>query len=310
MLETCTPKFRTWTLLLGRTDITDVQAWTLLWRDGKLEQSAQVQPRGSERYWTSNQSSERLAEDVASYLARPDVPPGAVSRIRGTLDSTALTRLDLLRAVTRSGGSDLVCHEIAAEPPNGSTRGPHLGSRELALVERYRTTVSEAADQRSLELDSHLTSILHEHDLIERVNSARSLSAFGIEALAACMFGHGSVAPAPECADAASAAWLEEATTDVMQSDENYRLGPIVSALRPILRMHRDPAELSARRWWPRRLRDFGEAGTVPHTLALPSEEGEFVIRQLGDNVTRYQSLAALLETRPDESLRALCRAA
>lgn len=304
---TCTPQFRTWTSLLGRPDITDTQAWTLLWRDNKLQQSAQAQPKESEHYWTSNQSSERLAEHVASYLARPDAPSGAVARVRATLDSTALTRLDLLRAVTRAGGSDLVCHQIAAEPPNGSTRGHHLGNREITLVERYRTATDETAHQRSQELDSHLTSILHEHDLIGRVDRARSLSAFGIEALTACIFGHGSVAPAPECADSASAAWLEEATTYILQAGENYQLGPIVSAIRPILRMHRDPTELSARRWWPRRLRDLGEAGTVPHTFALPSEEGEFVLRELGDDVTRYPSLAALLETRPDEPLRALC---
>ena len=310
MLETCTPQLRTWTLLLGRTDISDTQAWDLLWRDDALEQSAQVQPRESDRYWRSNQSSQNLAEHVATYLARPDVPQGAVGRVRQKLDSSTLTRLDLLRAVTRDGGSDLVCHEIAAEPPAGSDRGSRLGGREIALVERYRTTVAEAGLQRARELDAHLERILAEPDLIGRVDCARSVSVIDIDTLSACIFGHGSVAPPPECADPAAAEWLEAATTDVMHYGENHRLGPIVTALRPILRMHRDPTDLSSRRWWPRRFRDIGEAGSVPHTFALPSEEGDFIIRALGDHVDRYRSLAARLDGDPDEPLRESCRSA
>src|SRR5690606_5839736 len=96
---------------------------------------------------------------------------------------------------------------------------------------------------------------------------ARAQSAFGIEVLEACLFGHGSVAPQPETADAASAAWLEETSgPEMTYSPESFRLGQIVSALRPIVRMHRDPADRSAQRWWPRRIRDFGPAGTVPLT--------------------------------------------
>lgn len=310
MLETCTPLFTTSILLLSRTDITEAQAWNLLWRDGALERSAQFQPPGSKTYYQSNSPSPRLADHVAGYLARPDVPPGSVGRVRQKFDSTALTRLDLLRAVIQRGGSDLVSHEIAAEPPAGSDRGPRLGGRERALIDRYRATVDEADMRRSRDHDEHLGHILAEPDLVRRVNCARSMSALDdIDILNACIFGHGSVAPPPECADPATAEWLEAAATNVMYYGENHLLGPVISALRPILRMHRDPTDMASRRWWSRRFRAFGEAGTVPHTFALPSEEGDYIIRMLGDNVDRYRSLATRLDGDPDESLRESCLA-
>lgn len=64
-LDTATPGFHSWIALLGRTDVTDAQAWALLWRDGRLERSAEKLPKGSEGYWTSNRPSERLAGEVA-----------------------------------------------------------------------------------------------------------------------------------------------------------------------------------------------------------------------------------------------------
>lgn len=87
-LGTATPGFRSWTELLSRSEVTDAQAWVLLWRDGKLERSAEKVHPGSAGYWTSNASSERLVEHVASYLARPNVPPGAVKRVRERFDGT------------------------------------------------------------------------------------------------------------------------------------------------------------------------------------------------------------------------------
>ena len=60
-LDTATPMCRPWTELLGRSDVTDEQAWTMLWRDGELEKSAEKVPAGSKGYWISNASSERLA---------------------------------------------------------------------------------------------------------------------------------------------------------------------------------------------------------------------------------------------------------
>lgn len=92
-------------------------------------------------------------------------------------------------------------------------------------------------------------------------------------------------------------------------SPDSFRMGRIVSALRPIVRMHRDPADRSAQRWWSRRIRDFGPAGVVPLTFSIPSEEGEFVIRKLGNDVRRYEELAVLAKEQPDTPLGELCRA-
>lgn len=309
-IDTATPMLRSWAQLLGRSDVTDEQAWTMLWRDGKLEKSAEKVPVGSKDYWTSNASSERLAEHVASYLARPNVPSGRVAEVRDRLDGTTLTRLDLLREVTQLGGSDSVCHELAAEPPVGSFRGYQLGRRELALVARYRSNARNEARERSETIASQVSAILEENDLLARVECARSQGAFGIDVLNACLFGHGSVAPPPEFADAASAEWLEEiAARALTYASDSYRLGPIMSGLRPIVRMHRDPADRSARKWGPRRIRDFGPAGMVPLTFSIPAEEGEYILRSLGSDVRRYETLAGLLEEQSSAPLGELCRA-
>ncbi|WP_063057427.1 hypothetical protein [Nocardia sienata] len=309
-LATATPMLRSWTQLLGRSDVTDEQAWALLWRDGKLERSAEKVPAGSKDYWTSNATSERLADHVASYLARPNVPPGTVGRVRERFDGAVLTRLDLLRQVTRLGGSNIVCHELAAEPPVGSSRGHQLGARELALVDRYRRNARNEERKRTETITTQVSTILAEDDLLARVERARSQSAFGIEILEACLFGLGSVAPHPETADAASAEWLEEVSSNVMAySPDSFRMGRIVSALRPIVRMHRDPADRSAQRWWPRRIRDFGPAGVVPLTFSILSEEGEYIIRKLGNDARRYEDLAVLAKEQPNTPLGELCRA-
>lgn len=163
-LDTATPGFRSWTQLLGRSDVTDEQAWALLWRDGTLERSAEKIPAGSKGYWTSNATSEQLAAHVASYLARPNVPPGTVGRVRERLDGAALTRLDLLREVTRLGGSDVVGHELAAEPPVGSSRGHQLGVRELALVDRYRSNAGNEERARTETITTQVSTILAEDD--------------------------------------------------------------------------------------------------------------------------------------------------
>lgn len=309
-LGTATPMFRSWTQLLGRLDVNDEQAWTMLWRDGKLEKSAEKVPAGSQGYWTSNASSEQLAGHVASYLARPNVPSGRVEEVRGRLDGTVLTRLDLLRQVTRLGGSDSVCHELAAEPPVGSQRVHKAGARELALVERYRSKARNEARDSAEMIASQVSTILEENDLIGRVGCARTQGAVGIDVLNACLFGYGSVAPPPEFADAASAEWLEEiAASELVYADDSFRLGPIMSALRPIVRMHRDPADRSSRRRAPRRICDFGPAGMVPLMFSVPAEEGEYILRSLGSDVRRYETLAGLLEEQSSAPLGELCRA-
>lgn len=309
-LDTATPMLRSWTQLVGRSDVTDEEAWMMLWRDGKLEKSADKVPAGSKGHWTSNASSEQLAGHVASYLARPNVPSGRVEEVRERLDETVLTRLDLLREVTRRGSSDDVCHELAAEPPVGSHRVHQVGGRELALVERYRSDARNEARGRAKMIASQVSAIIEEDDLLARVGCARSQGAFGIDVLNACLFGHGSVAPPPEFADATSAEWLEEiAASELVYADDSFRLGPIMSGLRPIVRMHRDPADRSARKWGPRRIRDFGPAGMVPLTFSIPAEEGEYILRSLGSDVRRYEKLAGLLEEQSSAPLGELCRA-
>lgn len=147
-LDSATPMLRAWTELLGRREVTDAQAWTLLWRDGRLERAAEKVPQGEAGYFSCNASSDELAEHISSYLARPKVPPGAIGRIREHFDGTVLARLDLLRAVTRrdgSDGSDTVTHELAAEPPVDSSRGRQLGQRDFAVVERYRNNARTEA---------------------------------------------------------------------------------------------------------------------------------------------------------------------
>lgn len=309
VLDTATPGFRSWTTLLGRTDVTDAQAWALLWRDGRLERSAEKVPQGSEGYWTSNRPSERLAGEVAYYLSRPDVPSGAVRRVRERFDETVLTRLDLLREVTRLGASDIVCHEVAAEPPAGSSRGHQLGARELALIERYRNNARIEEREKAERIAVQVAAILEKDDLRARVECARSLDAFGAEILEKCLFGHGSVSPPPESADAASAEWLEKAASrELIDSLDSFLMGRILSAVRPIVRMYRDPADRSAERWGPRRIRDFGQAGTVPLTFSIPAEEGEYIIRTLGNDAYRYEKLAVLVEEQPNVPLGELCR--
>lgn len=242
-------------------------------------------------------------------MFRPGRSSECVNASTGLDHGTVLARLDLLRAVTRRGGSDIVCHELAAEPPVGSSRGPHLGPRELALVERYRDSVRNAARKEIETTATQVAAILMEDDLISRVKRARDQRAFGLEVLKACLFGHGSVAPPPESADAVSAEWLEEiAANELIYAPSSFRLGPSLSALRPIVRMHRDPADPSARRWG-RGIRDFGPAGIVPLTCSIPSEEGEYVIRKLGNDVRRYEELAVLAVEQPDTPLGELCRA-
>ncbi|WP_068278460.1 hypothetical protein [Aldersonia kunmingensis] len=307
-LDTATPLFRASTEFLVRRDVTDAQAWALLWRDGKLEKSAEKVSPGEPGYWSSNASSGRLAGHVASYLARPDVPPGTVARVRERFDATAMSRLDLLREVTRLGGSDAVCHELAAEPPVGSSRGHRLGPRELALVERYRSDLRTEAHERAESIAAQVSAILEGDGLLGRVECARARGTGGIDVLDACLFGHGSIAPAPESADAESAEWLEEVGVNALAyAPDWFRLGPSLSALRPIVRMHRDPADRSAQRWWPRRIRDFGPAGAVPLTFSLTPEEGDYVIRKLGNDLRRYEELAELAKAQPNVPLGELC---
>lgn len=63
----------------------------------------------------------------------------------------------------------------------------HLWSALPTTVRRSRTP------KVPRELEDHLAHILEERDLIGRVDCAQSTSASGIEALTACIFGHGSV---------------------------------------------------------------------------------------------------------------------
>jgi hypothetical protein len=47
----------------------------------------------------------------------------------------------------------------------------------------------------------------------------------------------------------------------------------------------------------------------VPLTFSIPAEEGEYIIRSLGSDVRRYETLAGLLEEQSDAQLGELCRA-
>ncbi|WP_205878917.1 hypothetical protein [Mycobacterium camsae] len=64
-LDSVTPMLRAWTALLTRREVTDAQAWTLLWRDGRLERSVEKVPQGEAGYYVCNASSDRLAGHVA-----------------------------------------------------------------------------------------------------------------------------------------------------------------------------------------------------------------------------------------------------
>ena len=47
----------------------------------------------------------------------------------------------------------------------------------------------------------------------------------------------------------------------------------------------------------------------VPLTFSIPAEEGEYILRSLGSDVHRYETLAGLLQEQPSAPLGELCRA-
>ena len=198
MVGTASPLLQPWCDLVRRPELTDQQAWDCLWRDDALIKSAMKIPGK----WTANARSEDLAGSVALYLSRPDVPAGRITLLRTRLDADQLSRIDLLRAVIQLGGNDLVCREIVAEPPPGLKREAHVGPRELALIERYRTVAREAGAERDAKTGQAVAQIMREDGLIARATAARTMEpADQLQVLRACLFGRGSVAARPEDAD-------------------------------------------------------------------------------------------------------------
>ncbi|WP_020108661.1 hypothetical protein [Nocardia sp. 348MFTsu5.1] len=305
MVETAGPKRQPWRDLVQRDDLTDQQAWECLWRDDALIKSAMKIPGK----WTANAASDELADVVALYLARSDVPAGRIALLRTRLDSDQLRRIDLLRCVTRLGGSDLVCQEIVAEPPPGSSREEHLGPRELALIERYRQAARDEAADRNSTANWVVDQILQKEGVIARAATARQSDPVDpLKTLKACLFGRGSVAARPEDADFATAQYLltlgRHAST-YYYADEG--LGEVLSALRPILRAYINPGYTPPRSWVSERLLTFGEAGVVPLNHSIYAEEGDYLVRRFGSNVSKYESLGKLVGENQDVPLRVLC---
>lgn len=308
MVNTASPLLQPWCDLVQRPDLTDQQAWECLWRDDALIKSAMKVPGK----WTANATSEHLGGTVALYLSRPDVPAGRIALLRTRLDSDQLRRIDLLRAVTQLGGSDLVCQEIAAEPPPGSAREEHVGPRELALIERYRTAAHEAAVARERQTRQAVAQILREEGLIVRAKAARMLEPVDqLQVLRACLFGRGSVAARPEDADLVTARYLlvlGRGASTYSHSDDG--LGETLSVLRPILRAYIDQVYSRPRSWVTDRLLTFGEAGVVPLGHSIYADEGDYLDLRFGPSVRKYQALAKLIDDNRDVPLHKLCEQA
>lgn len=305
MVGTASPLLQPWCDLVRRRELTDQQAWDCLWRDDALIKSAMKIPGK----WTANATSEDLAGSVALYLSRPDVPTGRITLLRTRLDADQLRRIDLLRAVTQLGGRDLVCREIVAEPPPGSTREEHVGPREIALIERYRTSAREAVVDREAKTRQAVAQIEREDGLIARAARARMMEpADQLQALRACLFGRGSVAARPEDADWVTVQYLlvlGRGASTYQHSDEG--LGETLSVLRPILRAYIDQVYTWPRRWATERLLTFGEAGVVPLGYSIYADEGDYLNRRFGPSVRKYRALGALIKDNRDVPLRDLC---
>ncbi|WP_030169873.1 MULTISPECIES: hypothetical protein [Actinomycetes] len=305
MVGTATPLLQPWRDLLRRPELTDQHAWDCLWRDDALIKSAMKIPGK----WTANARSEDLAESAALYLSRPNVPAGRITLLRTRLDADQLRRIDLLRAVIQLGGSDLVCREIVAEPPPGSTRQEHVGPRELALIERYRTEAQQAVADREGKTRQVVARIVREDGLIARATAARMMEpADQLQTLRVCLFGRGSVAGRPEDADWVTVQYLlvlGRGASTYQHSDEG--LGETLSVLRPILRAYIDQVYTRPRSWVTDRLLTFGEAGVVPLGYSIYADEGNYLNRRFGPNVSKYQALSKLFKDNRDVPLRDLC---
>lgn len=305
MVKTAHPLFQPWRDLVRRPDLTDQQAWDCLWRDDALIKSAMKIPGK----WTANATSERLADGVSLYLARPDVPAGRIELLRTRLDADQLRRIDLLRAVTQLAGTDLVCREIVAEPPPGSSRGEHVGARELALIERYRATARDAAAERATANRRGVAAIVREEGVIARTRAARNVESFDpLAILRACLYGRGTVAARPEDADHRTAQeLLHYGRNAATYMHDGEGLGEALSALQHILRAYITPGYSPPRTWVTERLMTFGEAGVVPLGHSIKSEEGDYLVRRFGSSVRKYQALGELTGANQDVPLRELC---
>ncbi|WP_207842143.1 hypothetical protein [Williamsia soli] len=304
MIATAHPLFQPWRALVRRPDLTDQQAWECLWRDDALIKSARKIPGK----WTANATSEQLSDTVSLYLSRPDVPAGRITLLRTRLDPDQLHRLDLLRHVTELGGTDLVCQEIVAEPPPGSTRDEHVGPRELALIERYRRAAAELAAERESTTRYVVDQIVREDGLIARASKARSLDQVAqVRTLRACLFGRGSVAARPEDADFNTAIYLLELGRTASTGHDDPGLGEVLSALRPILRAFINPGYTAPRSPVTNRLLVFGEAGAAPLGSSISAEEGDYLYRRFGSSVSKYEALGKISGQNRDEPLRELC---
>jgi|GEM_PF-4374371 len=305
MAVTVSPLLQPWRDLVPRPDLTAQQAWECLWRDDALIKSARKIPGK----WTANATSDRLADAVALYLARPNVPAGRISLLRTRLDPDQLRRIDLLRRVTELDGSDLVCREIVAEPPPGSSRGEHVGKRELALIERYRQAARDADAERRNKANNVVERILRKDGLIARAEEARRSDRVDqLLTLKACLFGRGSVAARPEDADFGTAQYLLTlGRTASVYHQSDPELGQVLSVLRPILRAYINPGYTPPRSWVSDRLLIFGEAGTVPLGYSIDGEEGNYLVSRFGSNLNKYEALAKLAAANKDAPLRDLC---
>ncbi|MBA4024525.1 MAG: hypothetical protein C0482_19410 [Gordonia sp.] len=304
MIATAHPLFQPWRVLVRRPDLTDQQAWECLWRDDALMKSALKIPGK----WSANATSERLSDTVSLYLSRPDVPPGRITLLRTRFDPDQLRRIDLLRDVTQLGGSDLVCREIASEPPPGSTRDEHVGPRELALIEKYRRSAAALAGERESKTRYVVHRIVREDGLIARTSKARSLDRVDpVRTLRACLFGRGSVAARAEDADFNTATYLLELGRTASTGDDDPGLGEVLSALRPILRAFINPGYTTPRSPVTNRLLVFGEAGAAPLGSSISREEGDYLYRRFGNSVSRYEALGKIASKNHDVPLRELC---
>ena len=210
------------------------------------------------------------------------------------------------------GGNDLVCREIVAEPPPGLKREAHVGPRELALIERYRTVAREAGAERDAKTGQAVAQIMREDGLIARATAARTMEpADQLQVLRACLFGRGSVAARPEDADWVTVQYLlvlGRGASTYQHSDEG--LGETLSVLRPILRAYIDQVYTRPRRWATERLLTFGEAGVVPLGYSVYADEGDYLNRRFGPSVSKYHALSKLVKDNRDVPLQDLCERA
>lgn len=299
MVETAVPLFQPWRELLRRNELSDQQAWECLWRGDALIKSARKIPGK----WTANATSYALADTVALYLSRPDVPSGRISLVRTRLDVDQHRRIDLLRSVTRLDGGDAVCREIVAEPPPGSTRDEHVGLRELALIERYRQSARDEAEDR----DSK-NNLQHDGVIARAAEARRSDRMDQLLALKACLFGLGTVAARPEDADLVTAQYLLTLGRNAsIYQHSDLGLGEVLSALRPILRAYINPGYTPPRSWVSDRLLTFGEACVVPLGHSVYAEDGNYVVRRFGSSVDKYEALSKLAAEPDSVPLGELC---